>query len=551
MEPLIEAGYEAFASNDLARLHRLWNGTCVWGMLPDETVVDIAKLCRAEIEAGQQGETPYLVLGALYLDCSAVLTADRAKALRDVSDLGHQAIALAPSSADAHRLVGSAHFWLDDRETAIEFYRRANALKPQIDLQVRLFEMTHEEPGRKAAHFEPDLSDEEPTRYYGAGVAVGKWQGADDEQSATVHALARTLYESSVALFEQRLGQAETMPVDVHSFSMCCNNLGVEYNRAGRNEDAVRILQTGLENSRFQELYENLRASYRDLGQTDAAAQISLTLLEDFELEPWLFIDCAQTACSHLNRMGRSDDVLELVEAADEAYEDMSEEDRVDADNLRYHVTLQAHKVSALSAQKRLARSDIDMAQVDRAIALYPDELEFLLIQARFLMDLADFQSSRAAYGELIARAHEKDHQDIVRKALKARGYLCLYYIDDLDRALKDYQALCALTPEDFYVHYYLADCHSRLKRPREALAECERAMQYLTEQIVANDRLSLGQLFMMKANTLFDLEDYEAALPVYERCLSYLDRQDIRDNYELAKGLAKKRKGFFSRLFR
>lgn len=54
----------------------------------------------------------------------------------------------------------------------------------------------------------------------------------------------------------------------------------------------------------------------------------------------------------------------------------------------------------------------------------------------------------------------------------------------------------------------------------------------------------------MMKADTLFDIEDYEAFLPVYEHCLSQIDPPGIRGNCELAKGLAKKRKGFFSRLF-
>ncbi|MBP2302399.1 tetratricopeptide repeat protein [Azospirillum picis] len=551
MERLIEAGYEALANGDLARLHRLWDATCVWSMLPDDTVADIADRCRKAIEAGEQGEAPHLVLGAILLDCSAVLRADRAAALREASGLGRRAITLEPSNAKAHRLVGSAHFWLDERDTAAEFYRRSNALRPQIDLQVRLFEMEHEQPAAQAAHFRSDPSDDEPAHYYGAGVTVGKWRLPDGTQSETVHALMRGLYERSIVLFQERIGRAGDAPVDVHSFAMCCNNLGIEYNRASRVEDAARILETGLQYSRFRELYENLRWSYRALGRTEEATETSLTLLEDFELEPSLFLDCAQTACSHLNRIGRSEDVLDLVEAADEAYGEMGDDERMEADNLRYFLTLQAHKVSALSAQARLARSDIDMALVDRAISLHPDELEFALIRARFLTDLAEFRSSGDAYGELIARAHEKDDRDILRKALKARGYLRLYHLDQPDRALEDYQALRALTPEDFYVHYYLADCHFRLKQPHETLEACERALQHLTDGIATNDRLSFGQLLMMQADTLFDLGDYEASLPVYERCLSLIDRPGIRGNYELAKGLARKRKGFFSRLFR
>lgn len=544
MEELISAGYQAFVARDFARLHHLWCSTCAWSFLSVETVRELDNGCRAAIDSGEAGEWPYLVLGTLYLDRSADLMPDREKALRTVYEWGKQAIAIAPDNSETHRIAGSARYWLGENEAALEHYLRSDALAPQADLQARIFAIRNEPAGRHVTQFSVTGADEDPCRWYTAGVTVGQWQPETGSQRDRARELRLDFYERAVALFRK----AEH-PFDVHTFAMCCNNLGIVYNELSRTEDAVAILETGLEHADFRELHENIRWSFRDLGMTQEAAEASLTLLEDHDIDPKLFIDCAQTACSYLNRLGHSDDVLRIVDAAVDAWDELSAQEQMEEETLRFFIAVQSHRISALAALGTLQPGDIDFSLVRRAIAACPDELEFPLGHAKLLMDAQDYAAARTAYAELIARAHAANNRSILRQALSARGYMSLYFTEDVNLALKDYQALEALTPDDFYVYYYQADCYYRRQDHRQTLRVCALALERLPPGMAATDRLSLGQLFMMKANTLFDLGEYAASLPVYEQCLSFIDREGIRQNFEEAKKLASRGKGWLSRL--
>ncbi|WP_320200657.1 tetratricopeptide repeat protein (plasmid) [Agrobacterium sp. rho-13.3] len=553
MDELIKAGLEACDSGNYKRAVELWQGSTVFSHLNEQTIKTLFdESCDAAIRL-TDSEWPLLFKCSLFLDCSWQFTPNRAKSLRDVANWATNALRVAPQNAFAHRFLGSAHYWLEESAPALQSYENSVALLPQVDLQVRIFGLQHEAATRTVAQLELDFSDVEPIHYYIAGVEVGKWTGLSPNKAEAdrIAALQLSLYERSVSLFQSKLADPDTSRfVDTHTFAMCCNNLGITYNFQKRHEDALSVLNTGLTHSEFSELHQNLRTTYRSLGLEREAAQASITLLEEFDPEPILFFDCAQTACSYLNRIRESETVLEIVNACEEEFESLSESDQRDKYIIKALVVLHAHKVSAKAQMGELQQSDIDMELVDEALRLFPDDLELLLVRARLLSDKADYNLALASYVVLVAEAEKQENHHVLQGALKARGYLNLYTLNNAKAALKDFKAIEVLGKADFYTFYYQANCLHLLEKTRETISACQQAKHLITPSLVVDDRMSLAQLYMMEANSYFDSNNFGAAVEAYERSLEHHDRVDVRENYELAKHHAAKKKGLLSRLF-
>ncbi len=553
MDALIQAGQEALARGDYAHLCRLWSGSTVFSHLEDEAIASVFQQCRAAAERGEDAEWPWLMQCSIYLDCSDQFIANRATALRSTWEWAQKAIDLAPGNALAHRLAGSACYWMGDHPRAIAAYRQSNTLQPQVDLQVRLFEMALRPDGSSFRELPLDLRDDEASNYYRAGVTLGKWLAdIDDEADAAyIAAIQVALYERCSALYALCLVHHEGNPfnADGHTFAMCCNNLGQLYNAQGRHEEALKLIQQGLEHSEFQYLRQNLRDTYRHLGMAKEAADSSLTLLQHYDLEPALFFDCAQTACSYLNRIGQSEDVLQIIDAADETYQSLSED--MQQECLAIYAKLSVHRAPAASQLDGTSPSAMDEGLIEKALEDSPQDLELRLAHCSLLVNRQAYAEALASYGSLVHDAAAAQNARVFRNALGARGYLRLYHLNDPLQALQDYNAIEHGGHLDFYTCYYQANCHYVLKDVGATLAAGRRASERITDAITRDDPQSVAQLYMMLANSHFDAGDFPAAVRAYEASLVHDDRPDVRENYVLAQQLAQPKKGWLSRLLR
>jgi tetratricopeptide (TPR) repeat protein len=383
MQRLISQGMDALEQGDYAGLHALWAGTTVFSHLDDEATANAFARIRSAAEAGRGAQWPWLAMCLVYLDSSDQFTADRAEALRQVGQWAQRAISIAPGNAYGHRYVGSAHYWLDELAPALAAYRKSFALLPQADLQARIFEMEHGQPWRSISSF-PELADSPVANdYYTAGVTVGKWKQAetDDAAAEEIQGLQMALYERCIARFAsagEAAGTQAPKAQDIHTYAMCCNNLGVLYNAQERHEEAAAVLEAGLQQTSFQALLENLRHAYRRLGNAKEATDLSLLLMEDYDLDNGLHLDCAQTACAHLNQTGHHQDVLDIVAEAERRFADRSLRERQDPWMLRSMAFVHAHKITALTAQGRLQASDLQPELIETALDNEPDDAQLL-----------------------------------------------------------------------------------------------------------------------------------------------------------------------------
>ncbi len=246
MDRLISQGMNSFSQGDHARMHALWSGTTVFNHLDNEAIASLFTGIQATAESGQGSEWSWLMLCLVYLDSSDQFTEDRSAALRQVGEWAQRALAISPGNAYGHRYLGSAHYWLDEPEHALAAYRKSHALQPQVDLQARIFEMEHAVPWRSIFSY-PDLADGPAAPdYYTAGVTVGKWKRPDTDAAALqeIERLQTTLYERCLERFASAgtpaSGQeAAPAALDIHTYAMCCNNLGVLYNAQEQYEQAA------------------------------------------------------------------------------------------------------------------------------------------------------------------------------------------------------------------------------------------------------------------------------------------------------------------------
>ncbi|MCC4591668.1 hypothetical protein LL974_11020 [Xanthomonas campestris pv. cannae] len=556
MQTLIQRGMAALHQDDLEGLYTLWSGTTVLNHLQAADLDLLMQRCDARIQATPGEAAPWRLKCLVYLDRSEHFTGDRAQALRTVAAWAERAIGLAPHDAEAHRLLGSAHYWLDEPAAAIDAYRTAHALQPQVDLQVRLFEMEALPTGQSPQLLQLDFRDRHACHYYGAGVSIGKWKhaGMDPADAGYVDAVQFALYEHGTTLFRQalELGDAATCNTDTHSFAMCCNNLGLLYLDRGLYAQAQAILEEGLRHNQFQFLYQNLRTAYRQQGMHAEAAELALTLMLDYDLDTPLFLDCAQAACSQLNRVGRHADVLEIADAAQEAFEVLPDDAQADPDLLRLYALVQAHhRLTAARALGRLQPQQVDTDLSQAAAQANPHDLDTLFVHASALGEARAYPAAVDAYGALIAQATQQQDAQALKRARHGRGYLLLYYLPDAKAALQDFLAVQRDGMDDFYTHYYQANCHYVLKDYRSALPACDAARALLDDDLLQADPGSAAQLYMMEANCHMNLGAYPASVAAFERSLALHERADVRESYDLARQLAAKPKkrlfGLFS----
>lgn len=556
MQTLIQRGMAALHQDDLEGLYTLWSGTTVLNHLQACDLDLLMQRCDARIQAAPGEAAPWRLKCLVYLDRSEHFGSDREQALRTVAAWAERAIGLAPHNAEAHRLLGSAHYWLDEPAAAIDAYRTAHALQPQVDLQVRLFEMEALPTGQSPQLLQLDFRDRHACHYYGAGVSIGKWKhaGMDPADAGYVDAVQFALYEHGTTLFRQalELGDAATCNTDTHSFAMCCNNLGLLYLDRGLYAQAQAILEEGLRHSQFQFLYQNLRTAYRQQGMHAEAAELALTLMLDYDLDTPLFLDCAQAACSHLNRVGRHADVLEIADAAQEAFEALPNDAQADPDLLRLYALVQAHhRLTAARALGRLQPQQVDTDLSQAAAQANPHDLDTLFVHASALGEARAYPAAVDAYGALIAQATQQQDAQARKRARHGRGYLLLYYLPDAKAALQDFLAVQRDGMDDFYTHYYQANCHYVLKDYRSALPACDAARALLDDDLLQADPGSAAQLYMMEANCHMNLGAYPASVAAFERSLALHERADVRESYDLAQQLAAKPKkrlfGLFS----
>ncbi|KMM77390.1 hypothetical protein ACP93_00615 [Xanthomonas sp. NCPPB 1128] len=556
MQTLIQRGMAALHQDDVDGLYALWSGTTVLNHLQEADLDLLMQRCDARIQAAPGDAGPWLLKCLIYLDCSAHFSGDRRQALRTVADWAERAIGLAPDNAQAHRLLGSAHYWLDEPAAAISAYRNAHALQPQVDLQVRLFEMEALPAGQSPQLLQLDFRDGNACHYYGAGVSIGKWKypQMDPADAGYVDAVQFALYEHCTTLFRQslELGDAATCNTDTHTFAMCCNNLGLLYMDRGLYAQAQAILEEGLRHSQFQFLHQNLREAYRQQGMRAEAADLALTLMMDYELDTPLFLDCAQGACSHLNRVGRYTDVLEIADAAQEEFEALPDDAQADPELLRLYALVQAHhRLTAARALGRLQPEHVDTALSQAAAEANPHDLDTLFVHASALGEARDYPAAVDAYAALIAQAAQQQDLQALKRARHGRGYLLLYYLPDAKAALQDFLAVQRDGTDDFYTHYYQANCHYVLKDYRSALPACDAARALLDDAVLQSDPGSAAQLYMMEANCHMNLDAYPASVAAFERSLALHERVDVRESYDLARQLAAKpKKRLFGRLF-
>ncbi|MBO9827956.1 hypothetical protein J7373_06790 [Xanthomonas sp. A2111] len=556
MQTLIQRGMAALHQDDVEGLYTLWSGTTVLTHLQAADLDLLMQRCDARIQAAPGEAAPWRLKCLIYLDRSEHFSGDREQALRTVATWAQRAIGLAPLDAEAHRLLGSAHYWLDEPAAAIGAYRTAHALRPQVDLQVRLFEMESLPAGQSPQLLQLDFRDGNACHYYGAGVSIGKWKHPqmDSADAGYIDAVQFALYEHGTTLFRQalELGDAATCNTDTHSFAMCCNNLGLLYLDRGLYAQAQAILEEGLRHSQFQFLYQNLRTAYRQQGMHAEAAELALTLMLDYDLDTPLFLDCAQAACSHLNRVGRHADVLEIADAAQDAFEALPDDAQADPDLLRLYALVQAHhRLTAARALGRLQPQQVDTDLSRAAAQANPHDLDTLFVHASALGEARAYPAAVDAYGALIAQATQQQDPQALKRARHGRGYLLLYYLPGAKAALQDFLAVQRDGTDDFYTHYYQANCHYVLKDYRSALPACDAARALLDDGVLQADPGSAAQLYMMEANCHMNLGAYPASVAAFERSLALHERADVRESYDLARQLAAKPKkrlfGLFS----
>ena len=389
MDRLISQGMHSFSQGDHARLHAQWAGTTVFSHLDDEAIASLFTSIQAMAESGQGSEWSWLMLCLVYLDSSDLFMDDRSAALRQVGEWAQRALAISPGNAYGHRYIGSAHYWRDETEAALAAYRQSFALLPQADLQARIFEMEHAVPWRSIFSY-PALADSAVAPdYYTAGVTVGKWKRPDTDAAALqeIERLQAALYERCLERFASAGAPADGQPAtsiaqDIHTYAMCCNNLGVLYNAQERYEQAAAVLEAGLQQTRFQALLENLRHAYRQLGDRKQATDLSLLLMEDYELDTGLHLDCAQTACAYLNETGHHQDVLDFVAEAERRHAQLSPQQQQAQWEARSMSFVHAHKVTALRALGQLQASHLQPELVEIALRHDPDDAQLLGVRA-------------------------------------------------------------------------------------------------------------------------------------------------------------------------
>ncbi|QHG85921.1 hypothetical protein ACCQ13_01950 [Xanthomonas sp. NCPPB 1638] len=552
MDALIQAGMDALQRDDYAQLCKRWSGSTVFRHLDEATIASVFQRCSNAAERGKGGEWPLLMQCLIYLDCGDQFVASRADVLRTTLAWAQTAIAIAPGNALAHRLAGSACYWMSEYAGAIAAYQQSEALLPQVDLQVRLFEMTSLSAGVSPQQLALNFRDEDPSNYYRAGVTLGTWQaGALDANDADYLAgMQLALYERCFDLYKHLLARPEDSPAsnaEGNTFAMCCNNLSGIYNAQRRHQEALQAIQHGLQHDEFQYLRQNLRDTYLYLDMHQEAAESSLVLMQEYDLDPALFFHCAETASSYLNRVGRSEEVVEIVEAADAIFQSLSDTEQRDC--LPIYAKLSVLKAPAASRLGNLQPSDLDDGLIKQAQQENPEDLGLLAAHCKLLVDKQAYADALMLYGTLLHKAEEAENMWAYRNALSMRGHLHLYFLNDPAQALQDYEALERTGYLDFYTCYYQANCHYLLKNVQATLADGQRAVEQITAAITRDDQLSVAQLHMMLANSHFDLGNYAAAIPAYEASLFHDDRDDVRENYVLAQKLAQPKKGWFSKL--
>jgi tetratricopeptide (TPR) repeat protein len=561
MENNFNQGLAAFENKDFKTAFEIWYDFVSASSLNADQANKIHQVCTTVIGTHPTNEWNYIMLCFLYLDYSDNFIEDREEALLQVVSWGKKAIEINENNHYSQRFTGSALYWLDDYEAALKYYKKSNALLPQIDLQVRIFDIESTiDNDLDVTLLQFDFSGEDAGEFYRAGVSLTELIESYDEEQEKNHlkTLKLKCYERSYQLFYDYLTHQKGNPINNqgHTFAMCCNNLSMMYNEQKRHNEAVTVLTEGLKYSEFQHIWHNLMYSYSCLDEKTKREEVALQLLKDYQLDTLLFFECLFYAVAHYLKKDDSQTAIEYADIALNEYLELSPEEQANENVLHYYSGIYSNKVIAQSNLGILDPTTIDPTAADTALNETPDDPYKIIDRGGLFRDANEFDKALDCFNQAIHFAIQQNDEIAMVAGYRKRGHLNLLCRNDVINALQDYENIERMGKSNFDDYYNQASCHYTLKQPEAALEKVDKAIALMRPEDKDRNAI-LASLYMMQGDSLYDIENYKEAIPAYELSLHYEFNQGVQDNYELAKVelnnqemYKKDNGGFFGKLF-
>lgn len=498
----------------------IWiNGYC----LPEDetTLHHIYDTCLTKADADA-----YALLGFLHLDHSDLFGHDRETALMQVVSWSKQGLAIDPGHHLCARHAGSALYWLEDYEGAKKYYELAISISPSVTLQIRLFKITGSKDYKQ---LKLDMTGFVAMDYYNAGVEINHIAGDDPY----LNNLKYELYQRAYSLYEECLIRKTGNPLndDPHTFAMCCNNLAIELMAKDDYAKAVICTNIGMEFSYFQALLENRFTAYEQSNQVEPAFEDAMKLFDDFEegIYTSLYFRLMQAVCKYYKQVKNLQELTEWANTALESFMELDADQQSDPEILRYYSNIMMYKANAEVEAGVYDATQYEAAQ-DNTLMDHPTDPTLIINRAMLFANEGNTEKALECYDQAIHFATQQDRKESLRVAYYNKGHLLITKLNDSESALAHFAQIQEIGLADFWSYYWCAHCCYNLQENDACLIFTDLAFSLL-EQTPDVHKEIIAILYEYKATSLFDLEDYKAALENYRKSLEFEDNPAVRKN--------------------
>ncbi len=539
---IFEQGLSVFYQNDFATACEVWFEGNAFINEDEAALKSLMQRIASLQQEGVKNAWLLTIQSAIYLEPIDFFEEDREVALKQALTWAKQAIALDPNNYAAQRCAGSAYYWLDDEIATLPYYEKSHQLRPSPTLAIRLWKI------KNLQKLQPDyaalqlkMQGDNALEFYNAGVELNHVVSAMADTTTREYSrllqLKIACYRHSYSLYKDFLvlKNGNFINNDDHTFAMCCNNLASVSMQQGQYADAATFCDEGLAFSYFLYLLQNRFTSLANLGRLKEASNDGKQIIDDFidEISLALYFEIAEVICNYHQQIGDYKTVLEWANDAFESYEDLDNEDKNDAQIMRYYGHFLATKSNAES-KLGVASSENQTAYL-KGLANTGDDALALLNKGIVFYNQSDFEQASQFFTQAVDVA--KIHNDAanLKAALYNRGMIKVAHLNNAKDALIDFKAAIDTGLADFSLNYWCANSCYITQAHQDCINYCNSAIALIASSPNLNDS-TLAWLYMFKGVAEHETEQYDVAKTSYLTSLNYEELDVVRENYESIK---------------
>lgn len=499
------------------------------------------------------------ILGLIALDYNEIFESNREKALEKCLDWANGGLKIDPHHYHCCRNAGSALYWLEDWDGALQYYQRSCQLRSSPVLEIRIFRIINRHSDYPDfSQLRPSVDSQSAMELYNAGVEIDyvlkQYAGMSEVEHLRLTELKIEFYTQAYQLFRAVVltEQTNSLNYDPHTFAMCCNNLARELNFKEAYQDAVTIVNEGITQSKFMVILLNRMYLYMCAGMPKNAIMDGEELLQEYveEMDFITLISTIDGICLSHSDMGQYKEMLYWADQGLEYYQSVNPGDPIlqDEEIVRCVTNFYISKSKAASMLGLDVDNSADSEQADSLLENMPDNPSLMISRGESFLRDKQWEKALECYNQAVHFGLEKGMARSVQVALYNRGYVLEVHMKDSESALESFEQSIGHGNTDFWCFYWAVHSAYHLTENEKTVHYGTRAISMLPEQQEITDDI-VAELYEHIGTSLIDMGHYTEAVKNLEISLGLCYNRIAEDNLKIARANAKE-PGFFRKFF-